>query len=103
MHQLDSESFAKEIGQDSYKGPQTRFSKNCFLQARCCVIANGRDFFEEVLADPAIMPKDMEFEALLKIPSRAYERKTGKKADLRDKLSYETFSNKIGWPSQRSA
>ena len=97
LHDLDGESYAREIGKDSYKGPDKRFSKNCFLSARCCVLANGREFHELVLEDPTQMPKDMEFEALLKIPSRAYERKTGKKLSYVTKVSYETFTNKSLW------
>lgn len=103
LHLLDGEAFAKEIGQDCYRGPQTRFSKNCFLSARCCVIANGRDFYAEVLSKPELMPKDMEFEALLKIPNKAYERKTGKKLSYITKYSYETFANSVSWPSQKMA
>jgi hypothetical protein len=98
LHNLDGEHYAREIGNDSYKGKQTHFSRNCFLSARCCVIANGRHFYDEVLADPKLMPKDMEFDALLKIPSRAYERKTGKKLTYITKYSYETFANKSAWP-----
>jgi hypothetical protein len=103
LHALDGEAFAREIGQDAYKGPQTRFSKSCFLSARCCVIANGRQFYEQVLEDPALMPKDMEFEALVRIPSLAYERKNGKRLSYITKLSYETFSNKPAWPTQHTA
>ena len=102
LHGLDGERYAKEIGQDAYKGPQTRFSKNCFLSARCCVIANGREFYEQVVSEPAEMPKDMEFEALLKLPSKAYQRKTGKKLTYIPKFSYETFANKEAWPSRES-
>jgi hypothetical protein len=98
LHILDGENYARQIGNDAYKDRQTHFSRNCFLSARCCVIANGKEFYEQVTKDPALMPKDMEFEALLRLPSRAYERKTGKKLTYITKFSYETFANKAAWP-----
>lgn len=98
LHLLDGQAFAKEIGQDAYEGPRLHFSRNCFLSARCCAIANGQEFYNQVLEDPAQMPKDMEFEALINVPSKAYERKTGRKLTYITKYSYETFANKSGWP-----
>ncbi len=97
LHRLDGEVFAKEIGEDAYKGPEHRFSRNWFLRVRCCVVANGNEFFQEVIADPQHMPKDLEFEAILRIATKAYERKTGRKLPLRTKYNYETFGNKHGW------
>lgn len=100
LHELDGEIFAREIGKDAYSDDGNRFSRTCFLAARCCVVANGREFYHDVLKDPSEMPKDMEFQALLKIPSRAYERKTGKKLTYITKCSHETFANKSGWPGR---
>lgn len=97
LHMLDCECFAREIGKDAYKGSADYFSKDWFLQARCCVIANGREFFDEVLATPGNMPKDLGFPALLNIAARAYKRKTGKNLVYVTKYSCETFSNKHGW------
>ncbi len=97
LHQLDGKKFAQQIGRDSYQDDEQHFSKQWFLGARCCVIVNGREFFQEVLNDPESMPKDLEFEALLSIPARAFERKTGKKFAYAAKCSYETFANKEGW------
>ena len=67
LHRLDAESFAREIGHDSYRGPEHRFSRNWFLRVRCCVVANGKEVYQEVLAEPASMPKNIEFEAILRI------------------------------------
>jgi hypothetical protein len=97
LHRLDGEAFAREIGQDAYRGPEHRFSRNWFLRVRCCVVANGREFFQEVMACPSNMPKDLEFEALLRIAPRAFERKTGRKMANKTKYNYETFANKEGW------
>ena len=62
------------------------------------MVANGREFFDKVLHEPSLMPKDMEFEALLSVARDAYSIKTGGD-DLEHvpKCSYETFSNKEGW------
>jgi hypothetical protein len=97
LFQLDQEKYAKHIGKDAFSGKDKYFSKSYFLGARCCVIANGKEYFEEVLENPPEMPKDLEFEGLLKIPARAYELKTGKKYAYSAAKSYETFSNREGW------
>jgi hypothetical protein len=79
-------------------GPANIFSADWFLYERCVVVANGRDYFEFVRADPKQMPKDMEFEAILTVAASAYERKTGREFQHEAPLSYETFSNRQGWP-----
>lgn len=74
-------------------------SADSFLYERCVVVANGRELYEQVLADPMAFPQDLEFESLLYVAVTAYERLTGE--DVRDVLedepSYETFSNAEGW------
>jgi hypothetical protein len=99
---LDGEKYAREIGEDSYKGPDDHFSVDEFLYARCVAVANGPEFYKSVLADPKEMPKDMEFEALLRIGPEAYKRKTGKELEHTTKVEYETFSNKEGWNAKKS-
>lgn len=101
LHRLDGEAFAREIGEDAYRGPEHRFSRNWFLRVRCCVVANGREFFQEVIACPSHMPKDLEFEALLRIAPRAFERKTGRKMASKTRYNYETFANKEGWLNEQ--
>ena len=70
-----------------------------FLYARCVVVANGRQFFDAVLAEPKQMPKDMEFESLLYVARTALKKKTGRDDAEPDEpaVSYETFSNRAGW------
>ncbi|PWT98206.1 MAG: hypothetical protein C5B53_07050 [Candidatus Melainabacteria bacterium] len=97
LYMLDGQAYACEIGRDSYKGVRGDFSKNWFLYVRCCVVANGRDFYQEVLSDPKEMPKDMEFQSLLAIAAKAYKRKTGRRFNYATKYNYETFSNKELW------
>ena len=72
-------------------------SSDLFLYARCCAVANGKDFYQEVLSDPAKMPKDLTFEALLYLAEKAYRRKTGKRLDRAPAYIYETFFNPAGW------
>jgi hypothetical protein len=63
-------------------------------------VANGREFYDAVKADPTTMPKDADFEAILMLAADAYDRKTGLVWDELDDtdVSYETFSNEAGWP-----
>jgi hypothetical protein len=72
-------------------------SADDFLYCRCVVVANGRDFYESVLADPTNMPQGGEFESLLALPGMAYERKTGNEYDHLSPVSYESFENTAGW------
>jgi hypothetical protein len=101
LYQLDGEQFARHIGKDSYSNGERHFSRSYFLGARCCVIANGQEYFGEVLEQPEQMPKDLEFESLLQIPSRAFELKTGKKYAHASSKNCETFSNKEKWKCLR--
>ena len=55
----------------------------------------------KVLKDPREFPKDVEFEALLYLPSNAVALQQGREPDqtedFGDSVSYETFSNRAGW------
>ena len=96
LYTLDARAYAKNIGEDAWS-PDRYFSVDNFLYARAGVVANGKKVYEKVLQNPELMPKDITFEALLYLPSDAYERKTGKKLDYVPAFSIETYSNKIGW------
>lgn len=93
---LDTRAHAQEIGEAAYREGEY-FSVDEFLYARCVVVANGREFYESVLATPDRFPKDMEFEALLGIAAAAFELKTQGEFDHVSDVSYETFSNEAGW------
>jgi Protein of unknown function (DUF4240) len=97
LRALDTEAHAREIGEQAYDGPDSPFSPDWFLYVRSCIVANGRSTFERVLTDPNEMLKDLEFEALLYVASKAYERKTGKDFTYVPSTSYETFTNDAGW------
>jgi hypothetical protein len=72
-------------------------SSDMFLYNRCVVVANGRAFYERVLADPTKFPAELEFESLLYLGRHAYKLKTGVEWDGFTRLSYESFSNVDGW------
>ncbi len=97
LHMLDQEKFARHIGRDSYRSKNDCFSASWFLHVRCCAIANGRELYEEVIADPSTMPKDLGFRALCRVAPDAYKRKTGREFTYVPSKSCETFSNKEGW------
>lgn len=96
---LDGAKFAKSLGWGD--SSNRHFSVDIFLYARCCAVANGRVFYENVLKKPSLMPKDHTFEPLLYMAEKAHRLKTG--ADRYDYLpasSYETFSNHDAWPGE---
>ena len=93
---LDKQSYAEQIGEDAFQLNQS-FSSDNFLYARCCAIANGKSFFEAVLADPTQMPKDLTFEPLLYLAQKAFHKKTGLEFDYFPTTNFETYSNANGW------
>ena len=101
LYALDGRAWARESGSEIWSGEPDKVSEDDFLYARLAVVANGRAFYEGVLADPAQMPKDRQFEPLMYVASKAYEHKTGLDdngvLDMTD-VSFETFSNEDGWP-----
>jgi hypothetical protein len=96
LFSLDAKVYAENIGEDAYS-PNKYFSVDNFLYARCCVIANGQEAYENVLKNPTLMPKDLTFESLLSLASKAYFKKTGKRFDYVATTPIETYSNKVGW------
>lgn len=95
---LDGITYASNIGEESYKGEGKHFSVDYFLYVRCCVVANGKKYFETVLANPKQMPKEMDFEALLYLPMEAYNKKSKTEDyDYTPKFNVETFSNVDNW------
>ena len=94
LYCLDTKKYAEAMMRED---PDGYFSDDEFLYARCCVVANGKEAFESVLANPMRFPVDLTFEDLLYIGSIAYERKTGKKFLSTPAFNFETGSNKDGW------
>jgi hypothetical protein len=77
--------------------PDANLSVDGFLYDRCCVVANGRDYYEKVLHDPSKMPTNFSFGRLLSLSEQAYRLKTGKSFLHIPKYSYETYSNEQAW------
>lgn len=96
---LDTEEHAKEIGEYRCSQQNHHFSPDLFLYARCAVVARGKEVFEDALSNPSKMLKNTEFETLLSLSSEAYYLKKGKGFEYETDYSYETFSNKEGWPN----
>lgn len=97
LYLLDTKEHAENIGEDSFKDDDSYFSVDNFLYVRCCVIANGQEYFESVLKNPKNMPKDMDFEPLLYMAEEAYEKRMNKELEYETGCDYETFSNYKGW------
>jgi len=98
LYALDGRAWAREIG-SGWWGGANPVSVDEFLYARCAALTNGRDQYEALRSDPKQMPKDLEFETLLYIAPNAWEAKTGEEWDLVTDVSYETYSNRAGWPA----
>ena len=99
LHALDTRKHCKACyaGKLDPDNGDDYISSDDFLYRRCVVVANGRGLFSKVLADPKKMPRDLEFEALLRLAPKAYKRKTGQSFDHISPVSYESFQNKDGW------
>ncbi|MBC7774949.1 MAG: DUF4240 domain-containing protein [Phycisphaerae bacterium] len=68
-----------------------------FLYVRCAVVAEGKEYYEQVLKDPSKLSSEISFEPLLSLADHAYAQKTGKQFDYQPVFNYETYSNKKGW------
>lgn len=94
LYQLDTrqhaESYLKKQGDDY-------LSVDDFLYVRCAVVAEGKDYYEKVLHNPAEMPVEIDFEHLLNLADEAYKIKTGREFDYFPVFNYETHSNTEGW------
>ncbi len=98
LYLLDGIAYASNIGSESYKGEDQFFSVDSFLYVRCCVVANGKEFYNKVLNNPTDMPKEIDFEPLLYLANDAYNKKSKTEGEFIDtKLSFETFSNIKNW------
>jgi hypothetical protein len=96
LYRLDALVFAENMGEYSFRDGYY-FSVDDFLYARCCVVANGRQAYQNVLEDPSEMPAEQTFEPLLRVASDAYQIKTGQRMHYQPAYATETFSNKEGW------
>ncbi len=95
---LDTAAHAKIFLDDPAE--EGLLSVDDFLYTRCAVVANGQDYYEKTLHNPALMPPDLTFEPLLYVAMTAYKRKTGKNFSAVSAYNYETYSNKKGWQKE---
>ncbi|MBK8653250.1 MAG: DUF4240 domain-containing protein [Haliscomenobacter sp.] len=96
LYTLDAQVFAENMGEHSFREGYY-FSVDDFLYARCCVVANGRIAYQNVLDDPEEMPDNQTFGALLRVAPEAYHQKTGQRLQYQPAYDVETFSNEKGW------
>lgn len=101
LYALDTREHARYgfLGEADPDDGESYISADFFLYLRCVVVANGKKFYDKVLADPTQMPRDLEFESLLAISHEAYSAKTGEELAYDTRLSYESYSNEAGWAS----
>ena len=93
LRALDTYQFA-EMYQKKFGG----WSVDCFLYARCWIVAKGRENYEATMIDKSKFPDDLAFEELLYLHHKAYEKKTGEELDHFPLTNYESTSNAAGWP-----
>ncbi len=101
LYQLDTAAHARNIGKESYHEDANNFSPDGFLFTRCCAVANGKTSYEATKKDPAQMPKDLQFAALLRIANEAHRRMKGTALRYVSAYSVETFSNGKGWENAK--
>jgi hypothetical protein len=94
LYQLDTRAHATVYAANE---PDNYISADDFLYARCAVVAEGKDYYEKVLNEPANMPDDIVFEPLLYLAEEAFEMKMKLPFNYMPTHSYETQSNKLGW------
>lgn len=92
LYALDAKQYAKYTGFG-----KEHYSVDSFLYNRCCVVANGQAFYEQVLNDPTLMCKELDFQSILYLTFCAAEQQGIRDYYHHTRLSYETFSNREGW------
>lgn len=98
LYLLDTKELACHIGENSYKEDRaSEFSVDLFLYARCAAVSKGGEFYNKIMDNPELMPKNEFLEELLDVASEAYELKKDKEFTFNATYDYETFSNKDGW------
>jgi Protein of unknown function (DUF4240) len=94
LYQLDTRAHG-----DAYLANEADdyLSVDDFLYVRCSIVAEGLEYYETILKNPAELTENNSFEALLSIADDAYKQKTGKDFDYHATYNYETYSNKKAW------
>lgn len=95
LYHLDTRKLAEQCEK---AGP--RMGDDTFLYSRCVALINGSQYYKEAKQGKRPEMWELEFEALLYVPQRAWAFKHRKKADEYPHvtpLSYETGSNWEEW------
>lgn len=96
LYLLDGEPYANPQNEINKKF-DADFAADRFLYARCCVVANGKTFFDNIRQNPVEMPLNYLFAPLLRVPSEAFKQQVGKHLEHVWAYPIETFSNPEGW------
>lgn len=95
LYSLDTYNIAKHIIESS-----AYFSPDAFLYTRCVALINGKPYYNAILNGRQKLSAYSEFESILYVPIKAWERlhnEDGDKYPYVSELSFETYSNKSGW------
>lgn len=95
LYGLDTRQLA-----DQCRKADLYMSDDSFLYSRCVALINGPQYYEKVKNGKQKDLWNMEFEALIYVPSRAWALKHQNSVDKYPHISpwsYETGSNKNGW------
>ncbi len=95
LYQLDTKKLAEQC-----KKVDPLMGDDSFLYSRCVALINGPAYYEKVRQGKEKGVWDMEFEALIYVPSKAWALKHNGSVDKyphTSPLSYETGSNQAGW------
>ncbi|MET9619386.1 DUF4240 domain-containing protein [Streptomyces sp. NPDC006464] len=104
LYRLDQEKFGTLpvvdlTARDGRPFPQ---SSDVFLYTRCAVVAAGQAVWESVFFDvdkfAPYTSSECDGEWLLYVPDKAYELATGREWNRLTRYSFESYSNKDGWP-----
>ncbi len=94
LYLLDGVAF----GSNFMRGPAQYLSVDMFLYRRCYVVAKGKNFFDNILANPRQGAFEETFEGILYLPSFAFKKKTNSQDySHQTKFNYETYSNSKAW------
>lgn len=98
LYLLDGDAYANPTQRTDWE-EDADFTADRFLYIRCCIIANGHQFFDDIRRHPEKTPHDRVFAPLLRVPNEAYSKQT--KQSIKHIWAYpiETFSNLDGWPN----
>lgn len=94
LFNLDTKEHAKSYMSQQ---PDDYFSVDDFLYVRCAVVAEGREYYENVVSNPSELSAKIDFEHILSVAGEAYLKKTGRRFEYSPLYNYETRSNIEKW------